>query len=227
MVSPPRDTAMLPLPARFAELILTFAPLFVHRSWRHAQLLLIGAILTPGRRTVSSILRIMGRAHERRFVNAHRILNRAAWCPRAGSRILLGLLIEVFAAHGPVNLGLDDTIERRWGRRIQARGIGCRALGDLAPAGFGDITAPTSPNETPLPPASLLDLRLLPRRMKGQSRDQSSAGDGKPTQYDRPISTTRTVEKHWSDGSLTRNRLTLRSPQRQNEERTSGRPVWG
>ena len=123
MVSPPRDTAMLPLPARFAGLILTFAPLFVHRSWRHAQLLLIGAILTPGQRTVSSILRIMGRAHERRFVNAHRILNRAAWCPRAGSRILLGLLIEVFAARGPVILGLDDTIERRWGRRIQARGI--------------------------------------------------------------------------------------------------------
>ena len=123
MVSPPRHTAMLPLPARFAGLILTFAPLFVHRSWRHAQLLLIGAILTPGRRTVSSILRIMGRAHERRFVNAHRILNRAAWCPRAGSRILLGLLIEVFAARGPVILGLDDTIERRWGRRIQARGI--------------------------------------------------------------------------------------------------------
>ena len=45
------------LPARFAGLILAFAPLFVHRSWRHAQLLLIGAILTPGRRTVASARR--------------------------------------------------------------------------------------------------------------------------------------------------------------------------
>ena len=53
---------MLPLPARFAGIILAFAPLFVHRSWRHAQLLLIGAILTPGRRTVASVLRITGRA---------------------------------------------------------------------------------------------------------------------------------------------------------------------
>src|SRR3954447_18931644 len=81
------------LPARFAGVILAFAPLFVHRSWRHAQLLLIGAILTPGRRTVASALRIMGCAQDRLFVNVHRILNRAAWSPRAGGRILLGLLI--------------------------------------------------------------------------------------------------------------------------------------
>jgi hypothetical protein len=111
------------LPTRFAEIILAFTPLFVHRSWRHAQILLIGAILTPGRRTVASLLRIMGRAHERRFVNFHRILNRTAWCPRAGGRILLRLLTDAFAPPGPVVLALDDTIERRWGRRIRARGI--------------------------------------------------------------------------------------------------------
>jgi DDE superfamily endonuclease len=92
---------MLDLPAHFAGLILAFAPLFVHRSWRHAQILLVGAILTPGRRTVTSVLRIMGRAQERRFVNVHRILNRAAWCPRSGSRILLGLLVDAFAQRGP------------------------------------------------------------------------------------------------------------------------------
>lgn len=114
---------MLPLPTRFAGIILAFAPLFVHRSWRHAQLLLVGAILTPGQRTVSSVLRMMGRAQERRFVNVHRILNRAAWCPRTGSRILRGLLIGAFAPHGPVVLGLDDTIERRRGKRIAAKGI--------------------------------------------------------------------------------------------------------
>ncbi|KAA0113529.1 hypothetical protein CIW48_29515 [Methylobacterium sp. P1-11] len=111
------------MPARVAGLILAFAPLFVHRSWRHAQNLLVGAILTPGQRIVTSILRIMGRAQERRFVNVHRILNRAAWCPRSGSRILFGLLVDAFAQRGPVVLGLDDTIERRRGKRIAARGI--------------------------------------------------------------------------------------------------------
>jgi hypothetical protein len=59
------------LSARFAGIILAFAPLFVHRTWQHAQVLLIGAILTPGRRTVASVLRITGRSRERCFVNSH------------------------------------------------------------------------------------------------------------------------------------------------------------
>ncbi|TGD95510.1 transposase [Methylobacterium nonmethylotrophicum] len=87
------------------------------------RLLLLGAILAPGRRTVAGLLRIMGRAHDRRFVNIHRVLNRAVWSPRASACLLLGHPITAFAPRGPVVLGLDDTIERRWGRRITARGI--------------------------------------------------------------------------------------------------------
>ncbi len=86
-------------------------------------MLLTGAILAPGRRTVASVLRITGLAQERRFVNYHRVLNRAAWCPRAAARLLLGLLIAAFAPSGPVVLGIDDTIERRRGKRIAAKGI--------------------------------------------------------------------------------------------------------
>src|SRR3954462_11312559 len=111
------------LPARFARVILAFAPLFVHRTWRHARVLLIGAILAPGRRTVASVLRMTGRSRERRFVNYHRVLSRAAWEPRAGARVLLGLLIGAFAPSGPVVMALDDTIERRRGKRITAKGI--------------------------------------------------------------------------------------------------------
>ena len=111
------------LPSRFAAVILTFAPLFLQRSWRHASMLLTGAILAPGRRTVASVLRITGLARERRFVNYHRVLNRAAWCPRAASRLLLGLLVAAFVPAGPVVLGIDDTIERRRGKRIAAKGI--------------------------------------------------------------------------------------------------------
>jgi hypothetical protein len=111
------------VPARFARVILAFAPLFVHRTWRHARVLLIGAILAPGRRTVASVLRMTGRSRERRFVNYHRVLSRAAWNPRAGARILLGLLISAFAPSGPVVMALDDTIERRRGKRIAAKGV--------------------------------------------------------------------------------------------------------
>ncbi len=114
---------MLRLPSCFAIVILNFAPLFFQRSWQYAELLLLGAILAPGKRTVTSLLRISGLARERRFVNCHRVLNPAPWSPRAASRLLLGLLITAFAPTGPVVLGIDDTIERRRGRRISARGI--------------------------------------------------------------------------------------------------------
>lgn len=111
------------LPARFAALIITFAPLFVQRSWLHAQVLLIGAILAPGRRTVASVLRITGHARDSHFTNYHRVLSRAPWSARDGSRILLGHLIRAFAPRGPVIVGLDDTVERRWGPKIATRGI--------------------------------------------------------------------------------------------------------
>jgi hypothetical protein len=112
------------LPACFAAVIPTFAPVFVQqRSGGHAELLLTGAILAPGKRTVTSLLRIAGLGQERRFTNYHRVLNRAAWDARAAARRLLGLLIAAFVPAGPVVLGIDDTIERRRGKRIRAKGI--------------------------------------------------------------------------------------------------------
>ena len=85
--------------------------------------MLLGAILAPGKRTVTAVLRIVGLSHEKNFQKYHRVLNRACWSSRAASRILLGLLLPSFAPSGPILVGLDDTIERRWGKRIQARGI--------------------------------------------------------------------------------------------------------
>jgi len=114
---------MIILPSDFAPIILAFQPLMLNRTWQHAVVLLMGAILAPGKRTVSSLLRIMGRRLEPQFQNYHRVLNRAAWDLRRGSAILLGLLIQHFAPRGRLLFGMDDTIERRWGPKIRARGI--------------------------------------------------------------------------------------------------------
>src|SRR3712207_4567901 len=111
------------LPGRFVGNIIAFAPLFVHRSWRHAQVLLISALLAPGQRTVASLLRIAGLSRERHFVNYHRILSRAVWSPRSGASILLRLLVDAFVPDDPIVIAVDDTIERRRGRRIKAKGI--------------------------------------------------------------------------------------------------------
>ena len=91
---------MLQLPPRFAAVILNFAPLFFQRSWRHAEVLLLGAILAPGSRTIASLLRITGLARERHFVNYHRVLNRAVWSPRAAAGILFRLLLAAFVPRG-------------------------------------------------------------------------------------------------------------------------------
>ena len=114
---------MLLLSSGLVSLLQSFAPLFDARVWSYAQLLLVGAILAPGKRTISSVLRIVGLNSEKRFQNYHRVLNRAHWNSRAASRILLGLLVQTFVPSGPILVGLDDTIERRWGKKIQARGI--------------------------------------------------------------------------------------------------------
>ncbi len=114
---------MSTLPAGLAKLILPFACLFSKRVFQSAQLLLAGAILAPGKRTVTSVLRIMGLSQERHFQSYHRVLSRAAWSSLAASRILLGLLVRAFAPQGALIFALDDTIERRWGACIAARGI--------------------------------------------------------------------------------------------------------
>jgi hypothetical protein len=111
------------LPLELANLIVAFAPLFSKPVFQHAQVLLVGALLSPGKRTVTSALRVMGLSNDVHFQNYHRVLNRALWSSMAASRILLGLLVAAFAPKGVLVMGLDDTIERRRGDQIAAKGI--------------------------------------------------------------------------------------------------------
>jgi DDE superfamily endonuclease len=114
---------MPPLPDAIILVVAPFKPLFSQRVWLHAQLLLLGAVLAPGAWTVTAALRVMGLSSERHFTNSHRVLNRATWSARQGSRILLGWLIVLLVPPGaPIVLGADDTAERRSGRPIKAKG---------------------------------------------------------------------------------------------------------
>jgi hypothetical protein len=111
------------LPAEMIVLLAPFAQLFSDRVWLHAQVLVVGAMLAPGKRTVSSCLRVMGLAGDTHFTNYHRVLNRAKWSTLQASKILLGLLVLGFVPPGgTIVLGADDTVERRSGRKIKAKG---------------------------------------------------------------------------------------------------------
>lgn len=114
---------MLTLPIEFTSLMMVFAPLFSWRVWQHAQVLVVGAILAPHKRTVTAALRVMGLSQEEHFQNYHRVLNRALWSSLKASGVLLTLLVCLFAPSGPLVMGLDDTLERRRGAHIKAKGI--------------------------------------------------------------------------------------------------------
>lgn len=115
---------MMPTPpAELLPLIVEFQPLFSRSVWKNAQTLLIGAILTIGKRTITACLRVMGKSDDKNFQNYHRVLNRAHWSALEASRLLLRLLLSTFAPTGELVFGLDDTIERRRGGKIKAKGI--------------------------------------------------------------------------------------------------------
>src|ERR671914_2082290 len=111
------------LPTTMIRALAPFAPLFSERVFRHARVLLIGAILAPGARTVSSALRAMGLDREKRFHRYHRVLSRARWSSLEASRILLGVLLDAFVGEGRLIVGIDETPGRRYGKRISARGV--------------------------------------------------------------------------------------------------------
>src|ERR687898_742128 len=115
---------MRTLPPKMVQVLAPFAPLFSKRVWQNAQLLLVGVILAPGARTVSSALRAVGLDREKRFHRYHRVLGRASWSSLEASRVLLRLLVETFVPEGdPLVVGIDETLERRYGKRISARGV--------------------------------------------------------------------------------------------------------
>jgi hypothetical protein len=65
----------------------------------------------------------MGLSQEEQFQKYHRVLNRARWSSVAVARVLLGLVVGTFVSAGPVVIGIDDTLERRRGAKIKAKGI--------------------------------------------------------------------------------------------------------
>ncbi len=112
-----------PVPQFLVDWLEPFRGAFSSPTWRLMLVLVMGALLAPGKRTVSACLRVTGQAMCETFSSYHQVLNRARWDPRDLARRLVLLLVARLAEQGPIIIGLDDTIERRWGAHINARGI--------------------------------------------------------------------------------------------------------
>lgn len=116
-------SALNPTPPVLAGWMSAFRGCFSAPVWSRILVLIAGAVLAPGKRTVSQALRVMGLAAGPGFARYHEVLNRARWDGRAVARSLLARLIDAFLPSGEVVIGVDDTIERRWGVKIKARGL--------------------------------------------------------------------------------------------------------
>src|SRR6266702_5889289 len=111
------------LPNPIIAVLAYFEPLFTAPTWKKVVPLLLGTLLARGRRTVAGALRQMGLQMDAHFSTFHQVLNRARWSPLAVSRRLLQVLIQTFVcAGGTIEIVMDETLERRWGRKISKRG---------------------------------------------------------------------------------------------------------
>jgi len=110
-------------PSIITALMAPFRSFFAAPVWEHVLALVTGMTLAPGKRTASAALRVVGLGQARDFARHHHVLGRARWNSAAIGRQLLLMILDRFAPDGPIVIGVDDTIERRWGRKIAARGI--------------------------------------------------------------------------------------------------------
>lgn len=92
-------------------------------------MIVMGAVLAPGKHTITACLRMTGRADAGNFASYHQLLNRVRWQSAAMTRRMLGLIIDRLVSAGPVVIGVDDTIVRRWGAQDQ----GARHLSGSGP----------------------------------------------------------------------------------------------
>ena len=100
-----------------------FQPLLTAPSYRKMVLLVCGTLLAHGRRTVTAALKMLGLDDDHRWSKYHNLLNRAKWSGLVATTSMLRLLVKTFLApNAPIEIVMDETLERRWGRKIKKRG---------------------------------------------------------------------------------------------------------
>ena len=120
------STSAATVPPILLTLMAAFREFFTAPVWDHVLVLVTGAVLTTGKRTVSAVLRVMGLSQSGDFALYHHVLSQARWDSRAIARQLLLMILERFLPSGSVIIGIDDTIERRWGRSRRAASTAIR-----------------------------------------------------------------------------------------------------
>jgi hypothetical protein len=109
------------LPPEAHALVQVLAPVFTNPTWQRFSTLLVGALVTTGRRTVANILRTLRHLAPGHRTSYQRVLSRAPWSGLAlGCALVRFLLAHVLPA-GPVLLVGDDTVDGHPGRKVYGK----------------------------------------------------------------------------------------------------------
>ena len=114
---------MFRLPPEFCSMLCVFSSCFSNKVFARSKALVVGAILTQGIRTVCGILRTLGLSQIDNWSAYHRVLSRAKWSALSCSKLLLKPLLASQCPSDPLLFVMDETLERRWGLKIQAKGL--------------------------------------------------------------------------------------------------------
>jgi hypothetical protein len=86
-------------------------------------LVVCGTLLAHGRRTVTAAFKMLGLADGHNWSKYHNLLNRAKYSGLTATTTMLRLLVNTFlASNAPIEIVMDETMERRWGRKTKKRG---------------------------------------------------------------------------------------------------------
>jgi hypothetical protein len=113
---------MLTLPEFARPVLGSFAPVFYHPTYQRFLVLLLGAILTTGRRTVSNLLRTAAGLAHGDASSFHRVLSKRRWSTLALARILARFILDHWVPEGPVFLAGDDTVDEHRGAKVYGKG---------------------------------------------------------------------------------------------------------
>ena len=176
--------------------IQQFASCFTKPSFQTFGVIVTGWLLGHGRRVVTRILLAGDGLKVKTFSCYHRFFSQARWTVDAVARVMLALVLKFIPDDAPIVVAVDDTLNRKTGKRIWAAGMHHDPLLSTARRAvfsFGhnwvvlsvQLRLPFAPDKTwSLPILMRLYRRKQKKRKPGRPRGERKAiGQAPPREY--------------------------------------------
>lgn len=109
------------LPPEAHQLVQVLALHFTCPTYQRLSALLVGAVLTTGRRTVANVLRTLRHLAPGHRTSYQRVLSRAPWSGLALGCALVRFLLDHVVPDGPVTILGDDTVDGHKGEHVHGK----------------------------------------------------------------------------------------------------------